>query len=470
LGTLDALGFTALATLALVAPAEGAAQPATTPGDRVGQVSSDIAAGNRSFGPACRQVRKVPVTVTEPFDSILSINDARHTAIRRAGMLAINSVIGFTYAATEERRVEAKNTLVRDFFISTETRKTGGLVKYRLTHENMLARNIDGRSVNLLMLDLEFTVCIPKTADEIRKERQIAAEKARPPRKIDSPRPVFFDPRTGKPRLWFWKAPDGEILLYDKAGFYPETGDALQPVTAEIASEWKKQRARHEAARKRALDSLKKCDVLAANPRDRRKPANVAGTGFGVLRLQARAAISACARAAGLRPNEPRYAYQLGRAWQTRSLAKARPFLERAAKRGYGAAYDNLGWILKRQNRPEAARAIFENGVRLGDPSSMVSLGWIYEEMDTPWSLERAANLYARAAALGDEVAQRSLDEFDARQEERARQAEEQAAIEQQQQIEAAEHARLRRQQNEMATRLFLGVLGAVIQQQRTRH
>ena len=39
----------------------------------------------------------------------------------------------------------------------------------------------------------------------------------------------------------------------------------------------------------------------------------------------------------------------------------------------YPAAYDNLGWLIEKEN-PSKAVELFRNGVRLGDPDAMVSL------------------------------------------------------------------------------------------------
>ncbi len=41
---------------------------------------------------------------------------------------------------------------------------------------------------------------------------------------------TFFDPITGKPRVWYYKLPDGTYAFYDKAGKYPGSGEDLLPI------------------------------------------------------------------------------------------------------------------------------------------------------------------------------------------------------------------------------------------------
>jgi hypothetical protein len=47
----------------------------------------------------------------------------------------------------------------------------------------------------------------------------------------------FFDPNSGKPRVWYYKAADGSFILFDASGFNPKTGERLNPTTPEIVSD-----------------------------------------------------------------------------------------------------------------------------------------------------------------------------------------------------------------------------------------
>ena len=56
-----------------------------------------------------------------------------------------------------------------------------------------------------------------------------------PQRVID---PVeFFDKRTGKVKLWYWRAESG-YEFYDAPGFHPRTGEALTGVTLDVITKW----------------------------------------------------------------------------------------------------------------------------------------------------------------------------------------------------------------------------------------
>jgi hypothetical protein len=47
----------------------------------------------------------------------------------------------------------------------------------------------------------------------------------------------FFDSITGKPRVWFYKVPNGGYEFYDRPGKHPRTGEDLRPVDREIVQE-----------------------------------------------------------------------------------------------------------------------------------------------------------------------------------------------------------------------------------------
>ncbi|RMD47398.1 MAG: sel1 repeat family protein, partial [Alphaproteobacteria bacterium] len=295
-----------------------------------------------------------------------------------------------------------------------------------------------------------ITVCVPKSERELAEERRRAA----PPERVTAEEPAFFDPRTGAPRIWFSRGPEGTLRLFDKPGFDPVTGAELAPATPEIAAEWQRQRARERAAARERAEAATRCDALAANPDDPARPPHVPGVPFRELAAHAREAIAACRLAVEARPGEPRYLYQLGRALQTRSRAQALPVLRRAAQAGYGAAFDNIGWIHLSRHRRAEAEDWFRRGAALGDPSCMFSLGALFDQPDDPAAQAVAMRWYRRAARHGHQRARERLDQLPIERAEAARRR-----------AEALERARLRRQQEAAAMTLFMGVLGAAIAQ-----
>jgi hypothetical protein len=59
----------------------------------------------------------------------------------------------------------------------------------------------------------------------------------RPQRVLGDPRKLtFFEPTTGRPLIWYSKAADGSVLLFEAEGFDPQTGTLLLPVTSEVVA------------------------------------------------------------------------------------------------------------------------------------------------------------------------------------------------------------------------------------------
>ncbi len=75
-------------------------------------------------------------------------------------------------------------------------------------------------------------------------ERLKAYEAGKRPQRITDLDPVFFDPRSGEPIVWYYQAKDGRIEIFDLMGFHPDTGEELLPVTKEIAEAWREQKRR----------------------------------------------------------------------------------------------------------------------------------------------------------------------------------------------------------------------------------
>ncbi len=88
--------------------------------------------------------------------------------------------------------------------------------------------------------------CRPVTPEMLERLQKYAAGNR--PQVIATPNPVFFDPRSGEPIVWYYKDKEDVFEIFDLMGFHPDTGKELLPVTKEVAEKWKKQaeeRGRH---------------------------------------------------------------------------------------------------------------------------------------------------------------------------------------------------------------------------------
>ena len=121
------------AALYIVSSTDARSQVMVNTGDSVGQVSPDLSDHDTTFGNKCREVRAVRVSVAEPFTNYLTLNDARARAIKRAGHLAINSVVGQSVRISSQSRIALENDVPNSSFISQMSSSTGGYVTYTLT-------------------------------------------------------------------------------------------------------------------------------------------------------------------------------------------------------------------------------------------------------------------------------------------------------------------------------------------------
>jgi TPR repeat protein len=88
------------------------------------------------------------------------------------------------------------------------------------------------------------------------------------------------------------------------------------------------------------MDLVEECDVLAAHPDDPQRMAE----GVDDDKIVPRLAVLACEDALKRLPDDPRFAFQLGRALLARNDSeKAVTLFQQAAKSGYAAAYGYLG-------------------------------------------------------------------------------------------------------------------------------
>lgn len=150
-----------------------------------------------------------------------------------------------------------------------------------------------------------------------------------------------------------------------------------------------------------AADDGAECDRLAANPNDVDRSPNT-GAPYQTLVANAANAIAACERARAANPQQPRFAYQLGRALQESDPEKARQLHQAAANAGYRAAFDNLAWIaIKYDRNHQEGDRLLREGISRGDPDAMVNRADLIIRRKVPGTPAEAAELYYRAANTG---------------------------------------------------------------------
>jgi uncharacterized protein len=158
-----------------------------------------------------------------------------------------------------------------------------------------------------------------------------------------------------------------------------------------------------------AQDSVlsKSCDEAAASPLDENRPSNVPGVAPD--KIDPKVAIPACEAAAKEAPDDPRIAFQLGRAYfAAKVYESARTQYEKATKARYGLAANNLASIyLEGLGVPTDIRlgiSLLESAADNGAVTSMMNLGDIYFNGDSGVAKDytEARRWYEKAAAAGD--------------------------------------------------------------------
>jgi TPR repeat protein len=311
-----------------------------------------------------------------------------------------------------------------------------------------------------------------------------------PQRIVDIENYQLFDTATGHPRAWFWRGPNGEYEFFDNQGFNPTNGEALNQFTSEEIARWKKERQlakeyneqeerkrleteqlrrdmeerrqtrEREAAertekaeaekQRKVAEAIDRCDQLAANPHDPKKPANILGARFAEVKENAEEAVFACRKSVEYFPEEPRYKYQYARALSFSKPDEAIVIYRRLAAQIYPAAFDNLAsLLLQRRDKKSIRQAItvLEDGVRNGDPDAMVTLAALAGTSELPVKYPYAYKLMLlkKAASLGNQDAQEAADEL-----ERQAQQRQQEYISQ-------------RQQEQMMLDVFGNIVGGVL-------
>ncbi|WP_256380974.1 DUF4236 domain-containing protein [Methylosinus sp. PW1] len=166
------------------------------------------------------------------------------------------------------------------------------------------------------------------------------------------------------------------------------------------------------------------CDQAAANPTDPRKPASVPGVPYGELQKNSESARRLCEVAVKKLPNEPRYRYQLARAVGFSDPTSAAEIYKKLTRERYPAAFDNLAsLLLQRKDRRQMSQvvALLHEGIRLGDPDSMVTMAALIDNSIVvhPDGERAKFMLLERAARLGHAGARLAIEQRDPAEEER---------------------------------------------------
>lgn len=332
---------------------------------------------------------------------------------------------------------------------------------------------------------------LPVTPEIVKQYKQQAQRRASPPRRISSIEGVeLFDTATGRPRLWFWRDANGQYEFFDNQGFHPETGEPLTLFTPEEIKRWRhetqlareyetqeeQRRIQQEQLRrdaedrriakeqqmaqqaqiaeaerqKQTIQAVERCDSLAANPHDPRKPTTILGARFSELKENPTEAVSVCRQASEAYPTELRYKYQYARALGFINPNAAAAIYRDLTKKIYPAAFDNLASLLLQRNDKKSIREailILKDGVKNGDPDSMVTLASLAGTADFPVQNPYAYRLmlYRQAASLGNQDAK-------------------EAVVEMEQQLQQQQQEYIsRREQEKMMLDIFGGIVGGVL-------
>ncbi len=158
-----------------------------------------------------------------------------------------------------------------------------------------------------------------------------------------------------------------------------------------------------------ADDSAERCDALASDPRDADRPKGVKGQ--PLAKIDARAAIEACKRAAAANPAERRFAYQLGRAYdRADQYREAFAAYKQATDKGSASAFNNFGTLYENgQGAPrslETAFSLYLKAATGGAPLGMFNAARMLEfGRGTQKNAEESLKWYQAAAEAGDTMA-----------------------------------------------------------------
>jgi hypothetical protein len=287
----------------------------------------------------------------------------------------------------------------------------------------------------------------PETSEELlpvtpeivdRWKAQQAKYARKPPDRVDPDSHPFFDPKTGRPNVWYSPGESGALEFFNGPGFHPRTGKALTEITQEFAEKRLRDIARAKQEQADAIARAKQeqadaiarakqeqadeqqareaqrfaasCDELAGNPNDQHRRSK--GVSYDQLRTQLPEAIRVCNVAVQQFPKDLTLQYQLARAVELVDPAEGQAMQDKLVKFGYPAAFDNAGSLLLnekgcRQHCINEAVKLFRKGAALGDPDAMMSLA---DQIGQNHATGDQISLYQRAAKLGHPRAKMVLE------------------------------------------------------------
>jgi TPR repeat protein len=146
-----------------------------------------------------------------------------------------------------------------------------------------------------------------------------------------------------------------------------------------------------------------KCDRLAGSPNDNQRNPAFNPVAVGEIDL---GAIDAC-RLAYEATQEPRFAYQLGRALnQAEEIDQAVTAYQAAVEGDYPAAKVNFGMLMGRLGDAETEFSMYKEAAEGGNMLASYNLGVAYRDgLGTEPDAEQALQWFEKAAAAGDDTA-----------------------------------------------------------------
>jgi hypothetical protein len=209
----------------------------------------------------------VVVVLVWLFDKVLIFLVARSYVDEIAEVLDLNKYLATALAWAAFAAIIVLTRLAFSFSKLRRRAAFAGLIALLIGHSLILWRGTSGEIIDRSGIALKCYVitrdrvlyrehpgidpttgreCKPVTPELVEKLRQY--EQGNRPNRITSAAPIFFDPGTGRPIIWYYKR-DSEIELFDLMGFHPDTGEELMPVSKDIVDLWKKQETRRSAKR-----------------------------------------------------------------------------------------------------------------------------------------------------------------------------------------------------------------------------
>ena len=161
-----------------------------------------------------------------------------------------------------------------------------------------------------------------------------------------------------------------------------------------------------------AQDIVTYCDKYAASDTD----PGAKAPGIPLEKVDPALAVPACAAAVQEFPNNPRFLFQLGRAYRAADNFKAAvEYYRRAAQQNYAAAQNSLGYAYANgQGIPvdhQQAIAWYRAAADQGLAAAQNNLGVMYEKgQGVPQDAQQAAAWFGKAAKQGLSAAQSNLD------------------------------------------------------------